>query len=331
MGIKNLNRYLLDNCSKTSIKKIHLKHFANKIVAIDTSIYLYRFLSDGRLLENMHRFISILKSYHITPVFIFDGKPPEEKRALLQKRRLDKRLAEKSFMLLQMELDSGQILDAGQKETTLHKMDMLKRQFIRVRNEDVRNVKELMDAYGVVHFESSGEADQLCAFLTTSGKAWGCMSDDMDMFLYGCSFVLRQVSLLSHTVMLYNTDSILTDLNMSRKEFCEIMVLSGTDYNTCEKTSLFETLRWYKEYCKHKPNMNEETTSWRFYNWLMNNTKYIVDYESLVETYEIFQLTNDVELEKWRNVEIIESPINVVDLQRIIGGREPTVPLRTLP
>ena len=90
MGIKNLNRFLRDNCSKKAITKKHLSYFKNKTVVVDTSIYLYKFASEGSLIESMYLFISVLKSYHITPLFIFDGKPPPEKNELLRQRKLEK-------------------------------------------------------------------------------------------------------------------------------------------------------------------------------------------------------------------------------------------------
>jgi hypothetical protein len=35
MGIPHLNRFLIDNCSKNAIKKMHLKHFKNKVVVVE--------------------------------------------------------------------------------------------------------------------------------------------------------------------------------------------------------------------------------------------------------------------------------------------------------
>ena len=61
MGIKNLNRFLRENCTNKSIFKVHLKQFANKKIVIDTSIYLYRFLTDGALIEKMTYLLSIFK------------------------------------------------------------------------------------------------------------------------------------------------------------------------------------------------------------------------------------------------------------------------------
>jgi 5'-3' exonuclease len=112
-------------------------------------------------------------------------------------------------------------------------------------------VKELMDAYGVCYYDAPAEADQLCAYFVNTGKAWACMSDDMDMFLYGCSHVIRNLSLMKQTVVLYDTHSILKELKMTERQFCEIMVLSGTDYNINSNTSLTETVKWFHEYDKY--------------------------------------------------------------------------------
>ena len=68
MGIKNLNRFLIDNCSKKSIKKIHLKQLENKTIVVDTSIYMYKFVSENSLLEKMYLFVSIFKKYNIKPI-----------------------------------------------------------------------------------------------------------------------------------------------------------------------------------------------------------------------------------------------------------------------
>jgi XPG I-region/XPG N-terminal domain len=313
MGIKNLNRFLMDNCSKKAISKKHLKHFANRVVVIDTSIYLYKFAGDNTLMESMYLFISILKSYHITPIFIFDGKPPPEKRDLLRQRKLEKKEAEQKYNNLQQKLESASI---EEKNELIQEMENLKRQMVRIREEDVQKVKKLMDAYGVTHFDAKGEADKLCAYLLKIGKAWACMSDDMDMFLYRCPYVIRNLSLMNHTVTLYDTKLILEELEMTETKFCEIMVLSGTDYNINSNTSLNETIKWYYEYNKYY--LNSENP-YGFYVWLIKNTKYITDYKRLLNTYQIFQFSNNDEFENWKNIEINEMPINENALKEIMG------------
>ena len=80
MGIKYLNRIFNSNCNDTSIYKIHLQHFAGKRIAVDASIFLYRFLGEEKLIEQMYLMVSIFRNYDITPIFVFDGVAPPEGR-----------------------------------------------------------------------------------------------------------------------------------------------------------------------------------------------------------------------------------------------------------
>lgn len=291
MGIKNLNRFLIDNCNKKSIKKIHLKSLANKTLVIDASIYLYKFMADSALLENMYLLISIFKHYSITPIFIFDGKPPPEKRDLLQKRKQDKRDAHEKYKELELTLTSE--LTREKREEILQELETLKRQFVRIKEEDVLEVKSLMDAYGVLYYNSKAEADQLCVYFVKEEKAWACLSDDMDMLLYGCKRVLRHISLLNHTLIYYDFDLILNDLQMSEQNFREIMVISGTDYNLNSNTSLFQTMKWFYEYNKYLFNGEMNINKYQsFYDWLLTNTKYIHNEVDLRKIYNMFLIDN---------------------------------------
>jgi len=225
MGVKNLNRYLLKHT--TSIKKAHLSDFANKTVVIDASIYMYRF-NDSRF-ENMYVLISIFKDYHIKPIFIFDGKPPPEKLQLIEERRAAKRAAQDQYN--QLNSDLGLTMNAETKRRIIDEMSHLATKFIRITDADNVNIQELLTAYGVQWTVADGEADALCAHMVLTGKAWACMSDDMDMLVYGCTRVFRNLSLTNHTIIYYNIDVILKELSLTLREFKQIAVVAGTDYN----------------------------------------------------------------------------------------------------
>lgn len=287
MGIKHLNKYLYEKCGNKSISNTHLRTLSGKTLVIDTSIYLYQFLGENALLENMYLFISVMLLYEIQPIFIFDGKPPPEKRDLLRKRSRDKRDARSKYNDLEKLLKNA---TKEERKKILYEMNQLKRQFVRVTDEHITNVKQLMDAFNVTYYNSPNEADELCVYLVKTGKAWGCVSDDMDMFVYGCPFVLRNLSLLKHTITVYDTSNILLELDLSDKQFCEIMTISGTDYNIHSTTSLTETLKLYQEYTTHinKPDNKPD----EFYIWLLKNTKYINNYRELMEIFKIFQCYN---------------------------------------
>jgi flap endonuclease-1 len=293
MGIKLLNKFLLDNCSKNAIHKIDLSSLHGKTIVVDTSIYLYKFVTENVLLENMYLFISLMKKYEIKPLFVFDGKPPEEKSDLLKRRKYQKKEAEMKYLELNKKIDSTQT-SAAEKIKISNEMKLLKPQFTRINNSHIKKVKDLMKSYAVEYVESKNEADELCAYYTKTGKAWGCFTDDMDMFIYDCPFIIRNLSLMNHTAFLYDKQAILDDLEISDKLFREIMILSGTDYNIHSKTSLYESIQWLYEYKKyianHQPN---EKKPLEFYVWLVKNTKYIDDYLHLLKTYKLFILENN--------------------------------------
>ena len=95
-------------------------------------------------------------------------------------------------------------------------MDQLKKQFVYITHEKIEKVKELIRAYGATYYDAPGEADELCALLVIKKKAWACLSEDMDLFVYGCNRVLRYLSLNNQSFVLYHTKGILSSLNMTQ-------------------------------------------------------------------------------------------------------------------
>jgi len=294
MGIKNLNRFLRTEC-KDSIKIIHLSELSGKKIVIDISIYLFKFVSDGGLIENMYLILSIFRYYNITPIFIFDGKIPAEKKELLQKRREDKIGAKKEYQALKQKLEINESMDDCEKQEIYSNMDLLKKKFIYIHKTDFENVKKIINAFGCAYYDAPGEADELCAFLTIKGKVWACLSEDMDMFVYGCTRVIRYLSLLNHTIVLYQQKEILENLRISQKELTEICVLSGTDYNIDNEinVSLNNTLKLFKKYKKKK-------LEYSFYEWLMKTTNYIKDYELLIKINSMFNMESNEHLDEWK-------------------------------
>jgi 5'-3' exonuclease len=187
---------------------------------------------------------------------VFDGKPPKEKMEILAKRKMEKKEAEIKYNTLKLEID---IANNEEKEEITIEMDKLKKQFVRIKREDIESVKTLMDLYGVTYIEAEGEADQICAEMVITKKAWACLSDDMDLFVYGCTRVMRHFSLMNHTIVFYNINSILRELQMPMNEFREVMILSGTDYNIHQKITLYKAMKYYDEYNKESKTLVPES------------------------------------------------------------------------
>jgi|LauGreSBDMM110SN_4_FD.fasta_scaffold17306_3 flap endonuclease-1 len=285
MGIKNLNRLFIETCSKQATRRVDIHSFAGKTVVVDTSIYMYKFIAQNALIENMYLLISIFIKNKISPIFVFDGKSPPEKRDLINQRRILKKDAEKKYTDLQSLLSTA---SPSSKQDIEIEMESLKKKFIRIKETDVSSVKSLMRAYGASYCDAEGEADKLCVYMVKTGKAWACLSDDMDMFVYGCPRVLRHVSLLKHSAILYDLDIILRDLDMSMNDFRQVTVISGTDYNINLSTSLGETMKLYNQFKNESRESSENELL--FYNWLYKFTKYIRNYDDLISVHNMFYI-----------------------------------------
>ena len=118
-----------------------------------------------------------------------------------------------------------------------------------------------------MHRTAEGEADELCAALVIKGTAYACLSEDTDLFAYGCPRVLKYISLINHTIVLYTLSDILNDLDLSLEDFRTICLFSGTDYIPAHSCwNIFDIYNLYKSYVRNGVDT--------FLDWLLNN-KYL--------------------------------------------------------
>ena len=283
MGIKNLNKFIQKTCNN-SINKVTFWELKGKVIVVDASIYMYRFLAENSLIENMYQLVSSLLYYEIVPIFVFDGESPEEKYDVLKNRKIKKEEAKEKYNLIikNLVLENSEVNEELKEE-----LDNLQKQFIKLKKDDINNVKKLLELMGVNYFNADKEADELCAHLVIKQKAWACMSEDTDMFVYGCPRVLRYVSIMKCTTIMYDTKKILNTLNITLDEFKKICVVSGTDYNynLCKYNTLDKTLKYFIKYKKSKSLLD-------FYDWLEKNTDYVKDKLTLFNSYLMFDTSN---------------------------------------
>ena len=160
-------------------------------------------------------------------------------------------------------------------------MELMKKMVI-IKEAHVKNVQNLMDKYGVDYINANGEADAVCALYTLTGKADYCLSDDTDMFLYNTPKVLRNISLINHCVLEYDTEKILQELDMNIEDFRKVTILAGTDYNSTN-FDLSEIMRYYDEY--RESNLQD------FYNFLILNKNIDIDLNKLSEIKKMYSLS----------------------------------------
>jgi hypothetical protein len=247
MGIRYLNSYLTKKCTH-GICSILLGTLSHSTVVIDTSIYLYKFKSVDSLVGSMTQLLDLFQAHSIHPIFVFDGKPKTNKKHTLQKRQQQKQIAWDQYQQVR-DTETPEVLQA------------LKKTFIRVSQNDVASIKTLMDSRRVSYIQAPHEADEVCARIMHQGHAQYCMSDDMDMFVYGCARVLRQVNLQEGTATLYQLDHMLKALRISLEDFQMICILSGTDYSESTHT-IYDYMKWYDQFIK--------SGKLSFHDWLVH-------------------------------------------------------------
>jgi 5'-3' exonuclease len=228
----------------------------------------------GNLLENIYLMCSIFRYYNIHALFIFDGKYLKNKNETMRKRKESKKQAKKKFNAIKENLHK---YNGNSRVKIELQLDTLRKQFITVTKEDIKNVKELLDAYGMVYVSAKHEADELCGAL--NNEIYACLTEDTDIMVYGCKRIFRYFSLMKHTVVVYDMTLIHNNLNMTLSDFQELCICAGNDYITSKK-NIFYYYELFKQY---------KRTPTGFLDWLLQK-RYISlqEYHQRREIYNIY-------------------------------------------
>jgi flap endonuclease-1 len=234
MGIKNLFK-IIKSESKDSIKNINFKNIHMRRIAIDTSIVLYQYVvairsrgadletRDGRKTSHIYGILSKaigLLEKGVMPIFVFDGKPPELKRGILDSRKKKRELARKG---------------AEDVKDEAERIKLLKRSVV-VSGKEMNECKEILRSIGLPVIEAVEEADSQCAYLSKKKLVYGVASEDMDLLTFGTKKLLRNFSISkSKQIIEISLDKILEDFEMTMDEFIDLCILLGCDYSSTIK------------------------------------------------------------------------------------------------
>ena len=252
MGIKSLTS-LINGKSPEAIQSVALYTLKDKKVAIDTSIFLYKSLanvrsngdylrnSDGKIVSHIvgmfHKTIQYL-SLGIKPIYIFDGKPPIEKREVLDARN---KKANESKQL-------------SENSLTIEEKQKHEKNSIRIKKYHIDDLKKLFTLMGVSYIHPDGEAEAYASELCRIGYVDYVVTEDMGTLAHGCPRMIRSCLDKSikrkDVVSVISLDKILTDFKMDMKEFTDMCILCGCDY--CPTIPGVGTIRSYNYIQKYK-------------------------------------------------------------------------------
>ena len=229
------------------IKEIDLDFLRNKVLVVDSSMWLYQFLSsirqrDGTLLMDskgkvtshlmgLFSRVSNLVENDVKLAFVFDGESPKLKHMTLEKRKGIKIEAEKKF-------------EKAKEKEDFELMKKYASRTSRLTPEMVDEAKKLVGAFGLPVVEAPSEAEAQASYIVKNNDAFALATNDADALLFEAPRVIRNLNMagkkkkmntLSYEII--NPDLIILDenlkhLNINQDQLIALAILIGTDYNS---------------------------------------------------------------------------------------------------
>jgi len=241
MGIKNLTK-VINEYTPGAIQSITKQQLKGKIVAIDTSIILYQYVtairSSGSDLKNVNNIstshimgilvktLNYLKA-DILPVHIFDGSVSELKLNILKDRSKIKKEAIVKILKIEEQIINKEITKVELNKLEQKKITLLK-QSVSINKREIAEAYEIVKLLGVPAFYAKEEADSQCAYLSKNNLVDYVATEDMDLLTFGTNKIIK--NFMKNNMHIINLDKILSDGEISMNEFVDICILLGCDY-----------------------------------------------------------------------------------------------------
>ena len=259
MGIKNLFTTLRGQNQDLFVESDFAQYCDSKI-AVDASCYIHRYVhvrpEQREWLIPFANLIFALRRANVHPVFVYDGKPPVEKKNEIEKRKNEReKTADRLFLLrddIEVYKNNGEISQDLLKENQLlnkdkpsHRIDLqgleqlVKRLSSRARTVEAIDVtlsKELLNVAEVPWIQAPDETESewICAELCRSGTVLAVMSEDSDLLPHMCPILLNNPKaagpIWECTQISY--DDVTRHLELTNDQFLEFCIMCGTDYNS---------------------------------------------------------------------------------------------------
>ena len=220
----------------TTAEPIEMNQLKGKILTVDASNLIYKFLStmrqvDGTPLKDLNGNITshlngiffqtaTLISKQVKPIYVFDGKAPELKSKTQQERIEIKKESEKKYK---------EAKKAGDLETARKYASRT----VHLDKDVIESSKKLLELMGLPYVQAKTEGEAQASYMVSQNDAWAVVSQDYDCLQFGATRMLRnfKLSQSSKNMELISLERTLTDLNLTREQMVDLAMLVGTDFN----------------------------------------------------------------------------------------------------
>ena len=218
-----------------------------RVLAVDGNGELYQFLAlirlrDGTPLRDsknritshlnglFYRTTRLIADYGVRLVFVFDGRPPAQKAAEIERRRSIRQ---------RYEAERDEVLRAGDEARAYSKATMTS----RLTREMVGEARELLRLLGIPTVQAPSEAEAQAAHMAAANAVWAAASKDYDALLFGAPRVVRFLTISGKEFLpsqgtfrpivpeLIEMERLLRALAITRPQLVDLGMLVGTDFN----------------------------------------------------------------------------------------------------
>lgn len=223
MGIKNLNSVFkkIEEFPKKNISQLK-----NSIIAIDFSLFIYRFMyNQNNPIECFMRQLTLFFKNNILPVYVFDGLAPEEKSEILNKRaskRTKNNEELEKLMKIKEECPNCEELD--------DEISRYEKKCVKIPKEIFQDLILLFEYCGVPVIQEKYESDWILAKLSENKLVDFVLSEDSDILVFGGTKLMKKFSIIEENTYIYELNHILSGLNLTYNQFVDMCILCGCDY-----------------------------------------------------------------------------------------------------
>jgi len=212
MGIKGLKSYI-----QCCIRYNHLSEYKGKSMAVDVSIFLYKFKYGGNYINSFKYQLKKFEKFGITPIYVFDGKPNSLKSNVLEKRKCH----------------YDKLNDKLSKLTDSQEIKNIQKQIIKIEPEDTENVKDFFRKNDVIYIDGIDgfDAEGICSYMNKHGYVDCVVSEDIDVLTYGGIELISKFNNKTDEVESILLCDVLEYLNITYNDFVKMCVISGCDFH----------------------------------------------------------------------------------------------------
>ncbi len=226
---------------------VTLDDLRGRSFAVDGFVVLHQFLAlirgrDGQpLIDSQGRTTShlvglvfrttrLIADYGMSLVFVFDGRPPQLKRAEVEKRREIRERFEEEY---------HEAIAAGDYKAAMSKAVMTG----RLTGEGIADAKRLLDLLGIPWVQAPSEGEAQAAYMAARGDVWASNSQDYDSLLFGTPRLVRYITIQGEEWLpskgrarklqpeVIELEPFLGALKLTRPQLIDLGILIGTDFN----------------------------------------------------------------------------------------------------